>query len=596
MEDYEMITRLGGGSFADVYKAREKSTGEYVAIKILKKKYSKWSDCLELRECKSLQKLHSDGISYQKGQENIIKLKQIIFIKESGTLNLVFEYMEKDLFELMKSNSPKHLSEAQIRSITYQTLLGLAYMHKYGFFHRDMKPENLLVVGDTVKIADFGLAREIRSVPPYTEYVSTRYYRAPECILKSTNYNSPVDIWGIGCIMAEMYLHPQPLFFGNNEKEVLFKICSVLGTPNHYTWNEGLQMAKMINIKFPSFNGVELESVIPDASSDAIDLMKQMIQWDPNKRATAQNLLNHPFFTNYPIINKISNYSENNDVRESRKNTNRSNIEKMLNDTEGFDKLINKLKKEKREEDVAIEKEKKKFDFEYGINSELNDLVIDHSPSQNKNTKHYSNNNNRKYSNKNNNPNYGNQNIREREFDYNTSNFNISNEKKTQISPNKIMFNKENSDSLDFDTNVILNPNVNNNNNRKRSARRFLEETENKMSKPISVGNKFQFNNDGFSNISSMPFQQPIIMKNDFNIRRNMGGTVGNNNNNYNNSNNSDLFNNNNSGMMIGDNFNRRENNNTNNNNHNNNGILFGMQSRRGHMNNNQAKNFEFKF
>ena len=566
MEDYEMITRLGGGSFADVYKAREKSTGEYVAIKILKKKYSKWSDCLELRECKSLQKLHSDDISYQKGQENIIKLKQIIFIKESGTLNLVFEYMEKDLFELMKSNSPKHLSEAQIRSITYQTLLGLAYMHKYGFFHRDMKPENLLVVGETVKIADFGLAREIRSVPPYTEYVSTRYYRAPECILKSTNYNSPVDIWGLGCIMAEMYLHPQPLFFGNNEKEVLFKICSILGTPNHYTWNEGLQMAKMINIKFPSFNGVELESVIPDASSDAIDLMKQMIQWDPNKRATAQNLLNHPFFTNYPIINKISNYSENNDVRESRKNTNRSNIEKMLNDTEGFDKLINKLKKEKREEDVAIEKEKKKFDFEYGINSELNDLVIDHSPSQNKNTKHYSNNNNRKYSNKNNNPNYGNQNIREREFDYNTSNFNISNEKKTQISPNKIMFNKENSDSLDFDTNVILNPNVNNNNNRKRSARRFLEETENKMSKPISVGNKFQFNNDGFSNISSMPFQQPIIMKN------------------------------NNSGMMIGDNFNRRENHSINNNSQSNNGILFGMQSRRGHMNNNQAKNFEFKF
>ena len=596
MEDYEMITRLGGGSFADVYKAREKSTGEYVAIKILKRKYSKWSDCLELRECKSLQKLHSEGISYQKGQENIIKLKQIIFIKESGTLNLVFEYMEKDLFELMKSNSPKHLSEAQIRSITYQTLLGLAYMHKYGFFHRDMKPENLLVVGDTVKIADFGLAREIRSVPPYTEYVSTRYYRAPECILKSTNYNSPVDIWGIGCIMAEMYLHPKPLFFGNNEKEVLFKICSVLGTPNHYTWNEGLQMAKMINIKFPSFNSVDLESVIPDASSDAIDLMKQMIQWDPNKRATAQNLLNHPFFTNYTIIHKISNFGGGSDIRESRKNTNRSSIDKMLNDTEGFDKLINKLKKEKREEDVAIEKEKKKFDFDYGINSELNDLVIDNSQNQNKNTKHYSNNNNRKYSNKNNNPNYNNQQIREREFDYNSSNFNISNEKKTQMSPNKIMFKNENSDSLDFDTNVILNPNVNNN-NRKRSARRFLEETENKMSKPISVGNKFQFNNEGFSNISSMPFQQPIIMKNDYNLRRNVGGSVGNNNNN--NNYNNDLFNNNNnnnSGKMMNENFNRRENHINNNNNHNNNGILFGMQSRRGHMNNNpQVKNFEFK-
>ena len=248
MEDYEIITRLGGGSFADVFKALEKSTGEYVAIKVLKKKYSKWEDCLELRECRSLQKLQEDHLSHQPGTKHIIKLKQIIFIKESGTLNLIFEYMEKDLFELMKSRSSKKMSESQIRNIAYQTLLGLSFMHKYGFFHRDMKPENLLVIGDTVKIADFGLAREIRSIPPYTEYVSTRYYRAPECILKSTNYNSPVDIWALGCIIAEMYLHPQPLFFGNNEKEVLFKICSVLGTPTHSTWAEGMQQAKKIDM------------------------------------------------------------------------------------------------------------------------------------------------------------------------------------------------------------------------------------------------------------------------------------------------------------------------------------------------------------
>ena len=94
MEDYEIITRLGGGSFADVFKALEKSTGEYVAIKVLKKKYSKWEDCLELRECRSLQKLQEDHLSHQPGTKHIIKLKQIIFIKESGTLNLIFEYME----------------------------------------------------------------------------------------------------------------------------------------------------------------------------------------------------------------------------------------------------------------------------------------------------------------------------------------------------------------------------------------------------------------------------------------------------------------------------------------------------------------------
>ena len=370
MEDYEIISRIGGGSFADVYKAKEKSTGDIVAIKVLKKKYNNWSECLELREVKSLQKLHEEHLNNQKGIENIVKLKRIVFINESGTLNLIFEFLDRDLFELMKSKAPKGLTENQIRTIAYQTLLGLSFMHKYGFFHRDMKPENLLVVGDTVKIADFGLAREIRSIPPYTEYVSTRYYRAPECILKSTNYNSPVDIWALGCIIAEMYLHPQPLFFGNNEKEVLFRMCSILGTPTHATWTEGMQQAKKVDIKFPSCPGVNLAEVIPQASPEAIDLMYQMINWDPSKRNTAYNLLQHPFFTKYPLYNKISDVDYSDTINSQNKkgvkrytnnkakinynvdtstNSNMKasiasiskddeSISKILNDTEGFDK------------------------------------------------------------------------------------------------------------------------------------------------------------------------------------------------------------------------------------------------------------------
>ena len=168
MEDYEIIKRLGGGSFADVYQAKEKSTGDLVAIKVLKKKYRKFEDCCELREIKSLQKLQQDSLSNEKGVDNIIKLKQIIFDKKTGTLNIVFEYMETDLYELMKKRAPQKLSETEIKDITYQVLLGLYHMHKYGFFHRDMKPENLLLTGKKIKIADFGLAREIRSIPPYT--------------------------------------------------------------------------------------------------------------------------------------------------------------------------------------------------------------------------------------------------------------------------------------------------------------------------------------------------------------------------------------------------------------------------------------------
>ena len=380
MENYEIICRLGGGSFADVYKAIEKSTGEYVAVKVLKKKYTNWEECLELRETKSLKKLQEDGkLSKQKGIDNIIKLKEMIFIKETGTLNLIFEYMEKDLFELMKQRSTTKFTENQIRNILYQVLQGLSFMHKYGFFHRDLKPENLLIIGDTIKIADFGLAREIRSIPPYTEYVSTRYYRAPECILKSSNYNSPIDIWALGCIMAEMYLHPQPLFFGNNEKEVLYRICSVLGTPTHAVWPEGMQQAKKYEIKFPNCPGTSLSQIIPSASKEAIELMYQMINWDPNKRATANNLLNHPFFSNYSISNRfntpeisgidlsgdkrdinlqslnitaslnmkvsgIKSFSNNNKLTiktkeefPQQKKEDDINFSKILNDTEGFD-------------------------------------------------------------------------------------------------------------------------------------------------------------------------------------------------------------------------------------------------------------------
>lgn len=101
------------------------------------------------------------------------------------------------------------------RSNIYQILSGLAHMHKNGFFHRDMKPENLLIYNNVVKVCDLGLAREIRSRPPFTDYVSTRWYRAPELLLRSTNYNSPVDIFALGCIMAELYTLV-PLFAGAN--------------------------------------------------------------------------------------------------------------------------------------------------------------------------------------------------------------------------------------------------------------------------------------------------------------------------------------------------------------------------------------------
>lgn len=206
----------------------------------------------------------------------------------------MFEYMENNLYECMKSRE-RHWPESKIRNMMYQMFQGLAFMHKHGFFHRDIKPENMLAKGDTIKIADFGLAREIRSRPPFTDYVSTRWYRAPEVLLRSTTYNSPTDAWAMGCIMAELFTL-RPLFPGSSEADEIYKICSVLGTPTHSNWSEGMKLAAQMNFRFPQFVPTSLASLIPHASPDAIQLIQDLLLYDPSKRPTSSQALQYAFF------------------------------------------------------------------------------------------------------------------------------------------------------------------------------------------------------------------------------------------------------------------------------------------------------------
>jgi len=169
------------------------------------------------------------------------------------------------------------------------------HVHKHGYFHRDMKPENLLVSGETVKLADFGLAREIRARPPFTDYVSTRWYRAPEVLLRSSTYNSPLDIWACGGIMAELYTL-RPLFPGSSESDQLYKICSVLGTPVQNQWPEGFKLAAQLGFRFPQFVPTKLEALVPQSNADGINLMGGMMHWDPAKRHSAAKVLAHSYF------------------------------------------------------------------------------------------------------------------------------------------------------------------------------------------------------------------------------------------------------------------------------------------------------------
>lgn len=283
MNRYKVQRQLGDGTYGSVWKAVNCETAEVVAIKKMKRKFYSWEECMNLREVKSLRKL---------SHPNIVKLKEVI--RENDELFFVFEYMELNLYQLMKDKD-RLFPESKVRSWSFQMLQGLAYMHKHGYFHRDLKPENLLITQDTVKVADFGLAREVRSQPPYTDYVSTRWYRAPEVLLQSNDYGAAIDMWAVGAIIAELFTL-RPLFPGASEADELFKICSVLGSPTAQSWPDGIKLASSMNFKFPQFGSTSLAQLIPTASADAVNLMTAMCSWDPIYRPTAAAALRHPFF------------------------------------------------------------------------------------------------------------------------------------------------------------------------------------------------------------------------------------------------------------------------------------------------------------
>jgi serine/threonine protein kinase len=200
-----------------------------------------------------------------------------------------------------------------------------------------MKPENLMVQGDTLKIADFGLAREIRSRPPFTEYVSTRWYRAPEVLLRSSNYNSPVDVFAVGLIMAELY-SLKPLFPGENEYDQITKICFVLGTPNPKEWAEGYRLASKIGFTFPLCEAISLNKLLPNASPCAIDLILQMLSYDPQKRPTASDCLKHSYFSEVNLnpsadsILTTLKFSKGKALSQSEPSTSIKNCSKRTND------------------------------------------------------------------------------------------------------------------------------------------------------------------------------------------------------------------------------------------------------------------------
>ena len=283
MDRYKVVKQLGDGTYGEVLKASNRQTGEVVAVKRMKRKYYSWDECMALQEVKSLRKMK---------HPNIVKLKEVI--REQDILYFVFEFLDQNLYEVSKGRQ-KFFPESTVRNYMFQVLQGLGYMHRHGYFHRDIKPENILVTGDIAKVADFGLAKAVKARPPHTDYVSTRWYRAPEVLLRSPNYNAPIDIWAVGCMMAELVML-RPLFPGASESDELHRITAVLGTPTPETWKDGLRQAASINYRFPKLPACPLQRLMPHASAEAIKIMHDMMLWDPAKRPTCGGSIQYPFF------------------------------------------------------------------------------------------------------------------------------------------------------------------------------------------------------------------------------------------------------------------------------------------------------------
>ena len=292
MNKYQIIKIIGDGTYGQVYEGINKETNKKVAIKKLKNKMSSWEDCILQNEVRFLRKLN---------HENVVKLLEVIR-EQNSDVSYIFEYCDCNLFQFIENHRKQKMfiSEMKIRNIIYQIVCGVKYLHSCNIMHRDLKPENILMIinNNLIKIADFGTAKEI---PEYknnslTDYVCTRWYRAPECTLKSTNYNEKIDVWAIGCIMAELYTL-KPLFPGIDEFDQLNKILKIVGTPDYNEWPEGYALVQKLNIRLPNYNKSNLKQYVFNANDDAIDFLEFIFQLNPDKRPSCSELLKHPYFT-----------------------------------------------------------------------------------------------------------------------------------------------------------------------------------------------------------------------------------------------------------------------------------------------------------
>ncbi|XP_006114538.1 cyclin-dependent kinase 6 [Pelodiscus sinensis] len=290
-QQYECVAEIGEGAYGKVFKARDlKNGGRFVALKRVRVQTSEEGMPLStIREVAVLRHLETFE------HPNVVRLFDVCTVSRTDRetkLTLVFEHVDQDLTTYLDKVPEPGVPTETIKDMMLQLLRGLDFLHSHRVVHRDLKPQNILVTSSgQIKLADFGLARIYSFQMALTSVVVTLWYRAPEVLLQSS-YATPVDLWSVGCIFAEMFRR-KPLFRGNSDVDQLGKIFDVIGLPEEEDWPSDVALPRHA---FNSRPSQPIENFVPDIDELGKDLLHKCLAFNPTKRISAYVALSHPYF------------------------------------------------------------------------------------------------------------------------------------------------------------------------------------------------------------------------------------------------------------------------------------------------------------